>query len=98
MRNRVAHLCEGLPTPTGPFSDADALVLLYAYRKDPSNVPCPSCGPDTVKVLAFIHPDISPGGYATAVQPEGEYVAALYCRKCGRAVGIRAGIVSKEGA
>ena len=40
--NRIAkELAETLPQPKGPFTDAEALELLMAYRKDPSNVPCP---------------------------------------------------------
>src|SRR5215218_3544454 len=94
MTNRVAkQLSESLPQPKGPFTDAEALELLMAYRKDPSDVPCPLCGPDTVEVLAFIEPQIDPNGFASVTEPEGEYAAALYCHKCYRAVGILAGAI-----
>jgi hypothetical protein len=90
--NRIAkELAEALPQPKGPFTDAEALELLMAYRKDPSNVPCPLCGPDNIEVLAFIEPEIDPNGFASVTHPEGEYAAALYCHKCYRAVGILAG-------
>jgi hypothetical protein len=89
--NRIAEYTETLPQPQGPFSDAEALELLLAYRKDPSCVPCPTCGPDTVEVLAFIEPEIDPNGYASVTEPEGDYAAALYCHQCQRAIGILAG-------
>jgi hypothetical protein len=97
MTNRVAkELAETLPQPKGPFTDAEALELLMAYRKDPSDVPCPLCGPETVEVLAFIEPQIDPNGFASVTEPEGEYAAALYCHKCFRAVGILAGAIRED--
>jgi hypothetical protein len=90
--NRIRNLIETtLPQPKGPFTDAEALELLMAYRKDPSNVPCPRCGPEQIEVLAFIEPEIDPNGFASVTDPEGEYAAALYCHTCCRAVGILAG-------
>lgn len=79
-----------IPQPKGPFSDAESLELLLAYRRDPSNVPCPSCGPENIEVLAFIEPEIDASGFASVTDPEGEYAAALYCHSCKRAVGILA--------
>lgn len=93
--NRIAHLMTGaeLPQPIGPFTETEALELLMAYRRDPSNVPCPTCGPTTIEVLAFIEPEIDPNGFAAMTDPEGEYAAALYCHTCERAIGILAGAV-----
>ena len=90
--NRIAELTSTLPQPQGPFSDAEALELLLAYRRDPSSVPCPRCGPNTIAVLAFIEPEIDPNGFASVTDPEGEYAAALYCHQCQRAIGILAGM------
>ena len=61
MTNRVAkELAETLPQPKGPFTDAEALELLMAYRKD-LDVPAP-CGPDSVE--AGLHrPQIAPNGF-----------------------------------
>lgn len=91
--NRIAHLLEAteLPKPAGPFSDTEALELLMAYRKDPSDVPCPTCGPGSIEVLAFIEPEIDSNGFASMTEPEGNYAAALYCHECERAIGILAG-------
>lgn len=90
--NRIANVSgKVLPQPKGPFSDAEALELMIAYRKDPSNVPCPQCGPEMIEVLAFIEPEIDPSGFASVTVPEGDYAAALYCHCCERAIGILAG-------
>jgi hypothetical protein len=95
--NRIAGIEGGLlPQPKGPFSDGEALELLMAYRKDPSDVPCPRCGPDTIEVLAFIEPEIDSNGFASVTDPEGEYAAALYCHTCKRAIGILAGAMYGE--
>jgi hypothetical protein len=88
--NRITRAEGTLPQPKGPFSDVEALELLLAYRRDPSNLPCPMCGPETIEVLAFIDPEIDPDGAASVTEPEGEYAAALYCHTCERAIGILA--------
>lgn len=96
--NRIANLITEaeLPQPMAPFNDSEALELLLAYRRDPSSVPCPTCGPETIEVLAFIEPEIDPNGFASMTEPEGEYAAALYCHTCERAIGILAGAVHGE--
>jgi hypothetical protein len=96
--NRIAAALNehSLPQPKGPFADAEALELLLAYRRDPSNVPCPTCGPNTIEVLAFIEPEIDSNGFASVTDPEGEYAAALYCHQCQRAIGVLAGIGVEE--
>lgn len=96
--NRIADLMgpDGLPQPKGSFTDSEALELLMAYRKDPSSVPCPVCGPDVIEVLAFIEPEIDPNGFASVTAPEGDYAAALYCHRCERAIGILAGALHGE--
>jgi hypothetical protein len=97
MNRIIREIAEALPQPKGPFSDAEALELLMAYRKDPSDIPCPLCGPGQIEVLAFIEPEIDPNGFASVTDPEGEYAAALYCHSCGRAVGILAGAIRDSG-
>jgi hypothetical protein len=95
--NRIAGTDGGaLPQPQGPFSDAEALELLMAYRKDPSDVPCPRRGPEHIEILAFIEPEIDPNGFASVTEPEGDYAAALYCHNCQRAIGILAGALYGE--
>jgi hypothetical protein len=94
IKDYLGHLVEPeFPRPSGPFSDGEAMMMLGYYRADPSNVPCPKCGPETIEVLAFIEPVIDDQGFANVKDPEGDYAAALYCHKCKRAVGILAGLV-----
>lgn len=92
--NRIEKLLQDTfpPQPRGPFGDAEALELLLAYRKDPSDVPCPRCGPDNIEVLAFIEPEIDKNGFAEISEPEGVYAAALYCHTCHHAIGILVGM------
>ncbi len=91
VRDMIGKLVEPeLPTPSGPFTDTEALELLMAYRKDPSDLPCPKCGPDQIEILAFIEPVIDPNGFATVKDPVEQYAAAVYCHGCNRAVGILA--------
>jgi hypothetical protein len=80
-----------LPRPSGGYSDAEALEILINYRSDPSDLRCPTCGPEVIEVLAFIEPEIDSDGYATVMEPEGDYAAALYCHACKRGIGLRAG-------
>jgi hypothetical protein len=90
--NRIAHLLLGEdefpPRPEGPFTDIEALNLLMAYRRDPSDVPCPTCGPGKIEVLAFIDPQIDPDGSATICKPEGSYAVAVFCHACRKAIGL----------
>lgn len=93
MNRIAAQLFNGapLPKPEGPFSDADALDLLMAYRKCPGGLSCPACKTETVEVLSFIEPAIDPSGFATVTWPEGEYACAVFCHSCKRAIGLLIG-------
>lgn len=78
-----------IPQPKGAYTDMEALALLQQYREDPSDLSCPHCCvPRTMEVLAFIAPEIEPGGFAEVVAPEGDYAAAVYCHACQHAIGI----------
>ncbi len=78
-----------MPEIKGQFDKYDALDLIIDYRKDPSNLSCPSCQLEgTMQVLAFIEPEIDPQGCATITEPEGRYAAAIYCHVCKKSIGI----------
>ena len=83
---------EPFPKAVGPFTDAEALELLIAYRADPGALRCPCCQTETVQVLAFIEPAIDANGWATMTDPEGEYAVAVQCVSCNRAIGLLAGL------
>jgi hypothetical protein len=88
--NRIVGLAsvETLPRPSVAFTDAEALELLIAYRRDPSDLSCPLCGPGCMEVLGFIEPHLDDEGFANVKAPAGDYAVALYCHTCSRAIGI----------
>lgn len=74
----------GLPE----FDMQDGLSLALSYLEDPSNVPCPHCGPDTIEVVAFLDAQGMEQGTAIPTRPEGDYTVVLYCHNCGRAAAL----------
>lgn len=76
-------------TPKGAWSSADGLALTLAYLEDPSSVPCPSCGADTVEVVDYVTPDSLGEGLPVRTAPEDDYAVILYCHACERAAAIR---------
>ncbi|HEX7051400.1 MAG TPA: hypothetical protein VF188_14430 [Longimicrobiales bacterium] len=87
--------------PTGPkgadyddadgppeFDAQDGLSLALSYLEDPSNIPCPHCGPDTIEVVAFLDARSMERGAAIPTKPEGDYTVVLYCHNCGRAAAL----------
>lgn len=76
-----------LPIPAGTFSETERWQVWLQYSKNPADLSCPRCGPDTMEVLAFIEPAIE-DGLATVVQPVGLYAAAIYCHGCQHGVGV----------
>lgn len=91
--NRIAHLGmhRTLPRPSGEFTTGEAHELLVAYRKDPSDVSCPRCGPESIEVLAFVEIQVDPDGRTAVTAPEGDYAATLFCHRCRRGIGVRVG-------
>jgi hypothetical protein len=70
------------------FDMQDGLSLALAYLEDPSNVPCPHCGPDTIEIVAFLDAKGMERGAAIPTRPEGDYTVVLYCHHCGRAAAL----------
>lgn len=70
------------------FDMEDGLALALAYLDDPSNVPCPRCGPGTIEVVAFLDAEGMSRGSAIPAPPEGNYTVVLYCHNCGRAAAL----------
>mgnify|MGYP001105583743 FL=1 len=75
---------------SGPpeFDMQDGLSLALSYLEDPSNVPCPHCGPNTIEVVAFLDARSMERGTAVPTRPEGDYTVVLYCHSCGRAAAL----------
>lgn len=80
----------GYEDASGPpeFDMQDGLALALAYLEDPSNVPCPHCGPNTIEVVAFLDARSMERGTAIPTRPEGDYTVVLYCHTCGRAAAL----------
>lgn len=70
------------------FSSAEGLTLALDYLNDPSDVPCPTCGPDTMEVVAYLDVDGIQQGVVRPSDPEGEYTVVLYCHQCKRAAAL----------
>ena len=70
------------------FSNAEGLTLALNYLSDPSDVPCPTCGPGTMEVVAYLDADGMQEGVVRPSEPEGEYTVVLYCHQCKRAAAL----------
>jgi hypothetical protein len=70
------------------FDMQDGLSLALSYLEDPSNVPCPHCGPDTIEIVAFLDAKSMERGAAVPTRPDGDYTVVLYCHHCGRAAAL----------
>lgn len=81
---------QGFDEAGGPpeFNMQDGLSLALSYLEDPSNVPCPHCGPNTIEVVAFLDAQGMEQGTAIPTKPDGDYTVVLYCHNCGRAAAL----------
>ncbi len=70
------------------FSSAEGLALALNYLSDPADVPCPTCGPGTMEVVAYLDADGIEDGVVRASSPEGDYAVFLYCHECKRAAAL----------
>ena len=70
------------------FSTAEGLALALSYLNDPSDVPCPTCGPGTMEVVAYLAAGSIESGVVRSADPDGDYTVVLYCHKCGRAAAL----------
>lgn len=70
------------------FSNAEGLALALSYLDDPSDVPCPTCGPDTMEVVAYLDAGGMESGVVRAADPSGDYTVVLYCHECRRAAAL----------
>lgn len=75
-------------TAENEFNNAEGLALALNYLSDPSAVPCPTCGPDTMEVVAFLDAGGITEGVVRSSSPEGDYTVVLYCHECRRAAAL----------
>jgi len=70
------------------FDMSEGLALAVSYLEDPSDVPCPTCGPGQMEVVCYLDAHAIESGDVTPAAPEGDYTVVLYCHKCGRAAAL----------
>jgi hypothetical protein len=73
---------------TPEYTSAEGLALALHYLNDPSDVPCPACGPGTMEVVAYLDVQGMQEGVVRAADPEGDYTVVLYCHECSRAAAL----------
>lgn len=73
---------------TREFDMSEGLALAVAYLDDPSDVPCPTCGPGQMEVVCYLDAHAIESGDVTPASPDGDYTVVLYCHKCGRAAAL----------
>ena len=75
---------------SGPaeYDMEEGLALALAYLEDPSDVPCPRCGPDHVEVVCYLDARSMEQGSVIPAAPDGDYTVVLYCHSCGRAAAL----------
>jgi hypothetical protein len=71
-----------------PYSPEEISALSRHYINDPSNVPCPKCGPRTIEVVCFLDTEAMQRGAAIQVSPDRTYTVMLYCHCCGRSAAL----------
>jgi hypothetical protein len=76
------------PNGLAEFDTKDGMALALSYLEDPSAVPCPYCGPDTMEVLCYVEARSMEEGTVVPTSPEGDYTVVLYCHGCGRAAAL----------
>jgi DNA-binding transcriptional LysR family regulator len=84
---------------SGPaeFDTQEGLALALGYLEDPSDVPCPRCGPDTMEVVCYLDAPAMAEGTVAPTAPEGDYTVVLYCHRCGRAAALDLSRDEEEG-
>ena len=70
------------------YNNTEGLELALSYLDDPSDVPCPQCGPGTMEVVAYLDAGGIEDGVVRTADPDGDYTVVLYCHQCSRAAAL----------
>lgn len=70
------------------FNMEEGLSLALAYLDDPSDVPCPMCGPGHIEVICYLDARSMERGAVVPTSPEDDYTVVLYCHHCNRAAAL----------
>jgi hypothetical protein len=76
------------PGTAREYDMQEGLALAVSYLEDPSAVPCPRCGPDTMEVVCFLDARSMEQGNVVPAAPRDDYTVVLYCHGCGRAAAL----------
>ena len=76
------------PGTSREFDTDEGLSLALSYLEDPSSVPCPRCGPDTIEVVCYLDARSMEEGNVIPADPDQDYTVVLYCHECGRAAAL----------
>jgi hypothetical protein len=76
------------PGTAREYDMEEGLALALSYLEDPSSVPCPKCGPDTMEVVCFLEARSMEHGNVVHAPPEDDYTVVLYCHACSRAAAL----------
>lgn len=76
------------PGSAAEFDMEEGLALALSYLEDPSDVPCPRCGPGKIEVVCYLDARSIEKGVITPTPPEHDYTVVLYCHACARAAAL----------
>lgn len=76
------------PGSAQEFDMEEGLALALSYLEDPSDVPCPRCGPDRIEVVCYLDARSIEKGVVIPIAPERDYTVVLYCHGCSRAAAL----------
>jgi hypothetical protein len=76
------------PGTAPEFDTEEGLSLALAYLEDPSDVPCPKCGPGVIEVVCYLDAESMEEGRVVPTSPEDDYTVVLYCHECARAAAL----------
>jgi hypothetical protein len=76
------------PGSAAEFDMEEGLALALSYLEDPSDVPCPRCGPDQIEVVCYLDARSIEKGVVIPTKPDHDYTVVLYCHGCSRAAAL----------
>jgi len=76
------------PASTPEFDMEEGLALALSYLENPSDVPCPRCGPGKIEVVCYLDARGMERGVVIPTSPDQDYTVVLYCHGCSRAAAL----------
>jgi hypothetical protein len=76
------------PGAAPEFGTEEGMSLALSYLEDPSDVKCPSCGPNVIEVVCFLDARSMEKGTMVRAAPDDDYTVVLFCHGCRRAAAL----------